>query len=163
MMPTRRHRGGFIILVSFAAALVLTVMPLPESWRFVRPDWVAMVLIYWCLALPERVGVGSGWTAGLLLDTLTGTLLGQNAAGLAVVGYLTLRTHQRVRLNPAWQQALTVLIFLLVHQLVSFWINSSIGLPHPGWRYWLTPFIGALLWPPTQAALRSVQIGFGVR
>lgn len=163
MIPRQRHRGGFFILVSFAVALVLTVMPVPESWRLLRPDWVAMVLIYWCLALPERVGVGSGWTAGLLLDTLTGTLLGQNAAGLAVVGYLTLRTHQRVRLNPVWQQALTVLIFLIVHQLISFWVNSSIGLPHPGWQYWFTPFVGALLWPPTHAVLRSLQIGFGVR
>lgn len=163
MMPTQRHRGGFAILLTFAVALVLAVMPLPESWRFVRPDWVAMVLIYWCLALPERVGVGSGWLAGLLLDTLTGTLLGQNAAGLAVVAYLTVRNHQRVRLNPSWQQAITVLILLLVHQLISFWVNSSIGLPHPGWRYWLTPLIGALLWPPVQGMLRGVRTGFGVR
>jgi rod shape-determining protein MreD len=162
-MKLARHHGGGAILFTFIVALLLTIMPLPEWARYLRPDWVGLVLIYWCMAVPERVGVGSGWFAGLLLDTLTGTLLGQHAAGLALVAYLSIRTHQRVRLNPVWQQALTVLLFLFIHQLVTLWVHSSIGLPHPGWRYWLTPFIGALLWPPTQGILRALQTSFAVR
>ena len=51
-----------------------------------RPAWVALVLVYWCMAAPDQVGVVAGWTTGLLLDVMTGTLLGQHALGLSVVG-----------------------------------------------------------------------------
>ena len=71
-MTITRHHGGGVILVTFIAALLLTIIPLPDWARYLRPDWVGLVLIYWCLALPERVGVSTGWFMGLLVDLLTG-------------------------------------------------------------------------------------------
>ena len=78
MIGSRQHGGG-VIAFTFIIALLLTVIPLPEGLRFLRPDWVGLVLIYWCMALPHRVGVASGWFMGLMVDLLTGTLLGQHA------------------------------------------------------------------------------------
>ncbi len=75
MMILRRH-GNWVIVLSLLIALVLTLLPLPPWAAPYRPDWVALALIYWCLALPERVSVGIGWSMGLLLDGLSGTLLG---------------------------------------------------------------------------------------
>jgi rod shape-determining protein MreD len=62
-----RHHGGSVIALTFLLALLLTIIPLPEWLRYLRPDWVGLVLIYWCLALPERVGVSTGWLMGLLV------------------------------------------------------------------------------------------------
>jgi rod shape-determining protein MreD len=118
MMLTRQH-GGIFILLSFAVALVLTIVPLPAELRTLRPDWVGLTLIFWCLALPYRVSVGSGFMAGLLLDSLSGTLLGEHALALSLIAYLCVRLHQRIRVYPIWQQALTVMTFLLLHQLLT--------------------------------------------
>ena len=67
------------ILVSFLVAMMLTSLPLPETAIIYRPDWLILVLIYWCMAIPERIGIFTGWMLGLLLDVMYGSLLGQNA------------------------------------------------------------------------------------
>jgi rod shape-determining protein MreD len=157
-----RHHGGVVIVLSFAAAMLLTIIPLPESLRTLRPDWVGLTLIFWCLALPERVSVGSGFTAGLLLDALNGTLLGEHALSLSIIAYLCVRLHLRIRVYPMWQQALTVMIFLVLHQLFTLWIDSVIGRPLPSPGYWLPSLIGAALWPLVFHLLTSLRINFSV-
>ena len=71
-----------IIVASFAAAFVLTGLPMAGWAAPWRPPWVALVLLYWCFAVPERVGVLAGWGCGLVLDVLVGTLVGQHALAL---------------------------------------------------------------------------------
>lgn len=162
-MTLHRHQGGFFIVLSFAAAMLLTITPLPDSLRPFRPDWVTLTLIFWCLVLPYRVSVGSGFVAGLLLDTLSGTLLGEHALSLSLIAYLCVRLHQRIRIYPIWQQALTVMLFLVLHQLLTLWIDSVIGRPMPSLGYWLPSLIGALLWPVIYHLLTSLRINFSVQ
>ena len=157
-----KHRGGSVILLTFVCALFLTVIPLPEWARYVRPDWVGLVLIYLCMALPERVGVATGWFTGLLVDLLTGTLLGQHALALTVVAYLTLRFHQRLRLFPVLQQSLTVLVLLILHQLLALWISRIIGRPGVPWFFWMPSVLGMLIWPLVFSMLRGMRRGFRV-
>ena len=71
--------GRLIIVVTLCIAMLLMILPMPEWARPFRPQWVTLTLIYWAIALPHRVGVGSGFLAGIALDVLTGTLLGQHA------------------------------------------------------------------------------------
>ncbi len=162
-MTLIRHHGGWVIVGTFILALMLTMLPLPEWAELFRPEWVAMVLIYWCMALPERIGVGIGWTLGLLLDVVKGTLLGQNALALALVAYLTLRLHQRVRVFPLWQQALFVLILVALDQMLVLWVKGVIGQPPGSWLYWLPSFTSTLLWPWVFLILRDLRRQFQVR
>ena len=161
-MILAKHHGGGVIATTFLIALLLTIMPLPDWMRYARPDWVGLVLIYWCLALPERVGVITGWFAGLLVDLLTGTLLGQHAMALSIVAYLTLKFHQRVRLFPVWQQAATVLVLLVLHQLLALWVSRFIGRPAPPWYYWAPSVTGMFVWPLIYITLRGLRRGFRV-
>ena len=157
-----KHHGGSVILLTFVIALFLTVIPLPEWARYVRPDWVGLVLIYWCMALPERVGVATGWFTGLLVDMLTGSLLGQHALALTVVAYLTLRFHQRLRLFPVWQQAVTILVLLILHQLLALWVSRIIGRPGVPWFFWMPSVLSMLIWPLVFSMLRGMRRGFRV-
>jgi rod shape-determining protein MreD len=157
-----RHHGGGAIVFTFLLALVLTILPLPEWARLLRPDWVGLVLIYWCMALPERVGVVSGWLAGLLVDLLTGTILGQHALALTVVAWTTIRFHQRMRLFPMLQQAATVLVLLILHQLLVLWISRFTGRPGAAWYFWAPSFTGMLFWPLVFSLLRGVRRSFRV-
>lgn len=161
-MITRRQHGTWVIAVTFLLAMVLTVMPLPHWGHLVRPEWTALVLIYWVLALPHRVGIGVAWAVGILLDTLTGTLLGQHALSLSIIAYLSLKLYKRVRLLPLWQQSATILGFLGLHQLITLWILGLTGQDERGWTYWLPSVGGMVLWPVVFVVLRDARRRFGV-
>ncbi len=162
-MTPGRSQGGFIIVVSLFFGLVLTILPLPDSTEMLRPEWTALIIVYWCLALPRRMGVGIAWIAGCLQDVLTGTLLGAHALAFAVVAFLTLKLHQRVRVLPLWQQALTVLVMLLLTRVILLWINGLISRPTGGWDYWLPAFTGTLIWPLVFVSLRGLRRHFQVQ
>ncbi|RFA31284.1 rod shape-determining protein MreD [Alkalilimnicola ehrlichii] len=162
-MSASGHQGGWTITASFVIALMLTVVPLPEWAAAARPQWVALVLIYWCMALPQRVGVGIGFIVGFMQDALLGSLLGQHALAFALLAFLTMKLHQRIRVFPLWQQALTVLVLLLLTQLILFWINGLVGRSPTSWTYWLAPFTGTVLWPWVFVLMRELRRNFNVR
>ena len=163
MSQAIRPRGGIIIILTFVAALLLTILPMPEWLVMFRPEWVALILIYWCMALPQRVGIISGLGLGLLLDTLRGAVLGQHALALVVIAYLTHRVHQQVRVYPRWQQALSVMALLLLYQLLLLWVSGIMGVSNQLSLYWLPTLSSTLLWPWLYLILRDVRRHFGVR
>ncbi|MFO7594545.1 MAG: rod shape-determining protein MreD [Pseudomonadota bacterium] len=156
------RQGTGVIALTFIVALMLTMLPLPDWAKFLRPEWATMVLIYWCMALPERVGVGVGWVVGLLLDVIHGAVLGQYALALSLVAYITLSLHQRLRIYPLAQQALVILMLLLLQQLLVIWIKGFLGQSPESLQYWLPSFTSMLLWPWMFLILRDVRRNFGV-
>ena len=162
-MTLTRHHGGIIIVLSFAVALLLTIIPMPDGLRAWRPDWVGLTLIFWCLALPYRVSVGSGFIVGLFVDTVTGTLLGQHALALSLIAYVCVRLHQRIRLYPVWQQTLTVLVLLILHQMITLWVDRTIGRPALPLSYWAPSLAGMLLWPLIHQLLTTLRVNFSVQ
>lgn len=155
-------QGRLIIVATLAIAMLLTILPMPDWARPFRPQWVSLVLLYWAIALPHRVGVGSGFVAGILLDVLTGTLLGQHALGLSIVTFIAIQLHQRIRVFPFWQQSLGILILLVVEHLLALWVVGATRGVAPGLGYWSVPLIGALLWPWIFVTLRKVRRHFKV-
>ena len=161
-MTLARQHGGWVIVLTFFSAFVLTIVPLPFVIALLRPEWLSMVLVYWCIALPHRVGVGIAWILGVMLDILRGTLLGQNALGLVVIAYLALKLHKRLRVFPPWQQALSVMMLIGMQQLLVLWITGLIGQPRAHWAYWLPSISSMLLWPWTFSMMRSIRRRFRV-
>jgi len=156
------QRGGLVILLSFILALLLTVLPLPEWARLYRPQWSTLVLIYWTLASPHRVGVGVGWMTGIIVDVITGTLLGQHALALSLIAFITQKMHQRLRLFPVWQQSLTVLVLLLIEKLLALWVMGATSQHVPSLTFWIPPIAGMLLWPWIYIILRDLRRKFQV-
>ncbi|MGD8559102.1 MAG: rod shape-determining protein MreD [Gammaproteobacteria bacterium] len=163
MISAAKPQGGFVILISFVVALTLMMMPLPEWAEPARPQWLLMAVIYWCIALPNRVGVIVAWIMGLVLDVATGALLGQNALGFAIVGFLAIKLHLRIRLFPLWQQALSVLILIALYQIVSLWVTGFTGQSAQSWTYWFASLTSMLLWPFVFTLLRGVRRFYRVR
>lgn len=161
-MSEIQQRGGGAIVITFAIALGLTALPLPEWARAFRPEWVTLVLVYWCLALPSRVNVGIGWIIGLFTDVITGNLLGQHALSLAVVAFVTVKVHKQVRVYPLWQQALSVFVLVALSQLLVVWVKGIIGQAPDDWVYWAPSVTSALLWPWVYIVMRDVRRKFRV-
>ena len=161
MNPVRRH-GTATILLSLVVALLLLILPLPEWAQPFRPQWPALVLIYWSMALPQRVGVGSAWLLGITADLLTDTLLGLHALGFSLIAFIVLKLYRQIRVFPLWQQATGVLLLLLMEQFLTTWIMGFVGEPPPSPLYWLAPLVGMLLWPWVFLVLRDVRRRFHV-
>lgn len=145
-MIIRRDRLS-IVIISLAVAFALALIPLPPMLDMLRPYWVALVLIYWCLETQGIVSLGLAFLLGLLLDLLTGSLLGLHALSLIIMVYLVSRFRARLRFFPPWQQALSVLALLINDRIILIWIISLRGEPMPTLDFWLPPIIGTLLWP----------------
>lgn len=139
------------------AALVLALLPMPEWASAFRPEWVLLVLVYWCMALPNRIGIGACWALGLVLDVLKGTLLGQHALAFALVGWLVVRLHLQIRVFPLWQQTLTIAAFLGIYEFLMFWIDGISGHAVAPEDRWAPVITSALLWPWVFVILRDLR------
>jgi rod shape-determining protein MreD len=135
------------IVLSLAAAMLLTIIPLPFVLLPLRPYWVALVLIFWCLETQDLISLGSTFLVGLLLDVLSGSLLGMHALSLVIMVYLVKRFRARLRFFPPWQQGLSVLVLLLNDRIIALWIIGLKGDVLPPLTFWLAPLVSTLLWP----------------
>jgi len=163
MAHVTRGGGMMIIGLTFVAALALTVVPLPSWMSIFRPEWLALVLIYWCMALPHRVGIFTAFSMGLALDVLKGALLGQYALALVIISFLALKVYQQIRIYPMWQQALSIMALIILYQVLVMWINGIVGIKSSSWNYWLPAISSTLLWPWVYLILRDIRRHFGIK
>ena len=133
--------------MTFVIGFVLSALPLPDTIIDWRPCWLAMLLIYWCMALPERVGISSAWLLGLFFDAQQSFILGQHALGFIFLAYIIIRNHKRLRVYPLLQQALVVCLYLLIYQAIMLLVMLLSGTITYTWFYWLPAFTSMLIWP----------------
>jgi rod shape-determining protein MreD len=158
-----KHHGSWIILGTLVLAALFTVLPLPDWLEAYRPEWVALVVIYWVVALPDRIGLFSAWITGFFMDVLEGSLLGLNALALALVAYLALSLYQRMRMFTAIQQSSTILILTGIHQLLSFWVlTANSQNTAPNLIFMISALSSAIIWPFVFLALRYIRRTFNV-
>lgn len=150
-------QGYGIILLTFLVAYVLAVIPLPAWLIWARPEWVALVLVYWTIALPHRVGIATGLLLGLGLDVLEGAVLGQNALALIAVALLSLVLYQRLRVYSLWQQASVVFMLVGINQLICQWVQNLQGVGAGSLLFLLPAVTSALLWPLALHVLRGLR------
>jgi rod shape-determining protein MreD len=161
-VAARPGTGYGVILITFFVAGVLTVLPLPAWLQWGRPEWVALTLIYWCIALPHRVGIATGFVAGVGVDVLEGAILGQNALAMVVIAVLSLLLYQRLRVYSLWQQAAVVFILVGIDQMMCQWIQNLEGVSSLPRLFLLPALTSALLWPVVLHVLRGLRRYFHV-
>jgi len=143
---TRRYGSWWVSVLSLAATLALAVVPMPDVIAPLRPDWVAVVLLYGSLTAPRQFSLLTAFWMGIALDTLSGALLGQNALALLVIVYLAEKFHLRLRVFPVSQLAFAVLMLLGLYEFVLFWIDGMAGRSVPLAERWVPPLTGTLVW-----------------
>jgi len=151
-----------VVVPTVIFALMLHMWPLPEWMVYGRPEFVTLVVMYWALAMPERVGVTIAWCVGLLLDVTQGAILGQHALGLVVVTYIVQLEYQRIRVFSLVQQALVVFVLLLIKQVLVLWVYGLVGHAPELHYYFLPSLIGAIIWPWVFLLLRNLRRKFSI-
>lgn len=162
-MTPHGSQGWLVILLTLIVAMMLDIMPLPLQLEALRPAWLLLTLVYWVAALPHRFGVGKAWLAGLFMDALDGTLLGLHAVVFALVAYLTLVLHHRLRMFPRWQQALTAMMLVGLSLLITLWLRNIVQVTPRTWTYWLPALTSACIWPAIYHVLRFLRVYYRVQ
>lgn len=163
MNPTQ---GGWAIVLTLGVALVLSVVHVSESWPqwlgWLRPNWVALTVFYWVLAVPHRFGLVAAWLVGLLVDVLQGEPMGLNGIFLAVLTYITWSLYERLRMFAAFQQGIILFALLLSAELLRMITMNLLGEGQWSFGFLLVAIISALWWPLVRNVLNSVQRACGV-
>ena len=145
------------VAATLVIALLMNLLPLSGTALMLRPDFLALVLLYWCIQAPRFVGVGIAWFMGLLMDVGDATIFGQHALAYAFLAYAAEYFRRRVLRFPLWQQALQVAFFLLVCAALVLLVRVVGGAPLPSWTYVVSSLSGALLWPLASVLLQMPQ------
>jgi rod shape-determining protein MreD len=145
----------WFITASLLVAFLLNLLPWGH-W-FGVPDFVALVLIFWSIHQPRKVGIGIAFLMGLLMDVHDATLLGENALSYTLLSYFAIMIHRRVLWFKVGTQALHVLPLLLMMQTVQLLIRVSVSGHFPGWLYFLESLVTAFLWPVVTSILLAPQ------
>ena len=152
----QRPVSNTFIVLSVLAALFLNGLPWGGIWLMLRPDFVAVVLLYWCMHKPWRVGIGLSWGVGILADVADASLFGQHALAYAVLAFGGVVLSRRLRMFDLRQQttqvsgifALTYVVYALVHWQVNGFVV---------WPYFLGCLTSTLLWTPLSIMFQAMR------
>lgn len=152
MQPTQSSRRillpvkPWFIAVSLLGGLFLNLIPLG---RFAAmPDWVALVLLFWCIHQPLRVGMGAAFVLGLMMDVADASVMGQHSLAYVMLAFGAGELSRRILWFPLVQQALHVLPILVGTQVIMLLVRLAVGSDLPDLTWFLGGLIGAALWYP---------------
>lgn len=145
----------WFITASLMVAFLFNLLPWGH-WVGV-PDFVALVLVFWSVHQPRKVGIGIAFLMGLLMDVHDATLLGENALSYTLLSYFAIMIHRRVLWFRVPTQALHVFPLMLMMQTVQLLIRISVSGNFPGWLYFAESVVTALLWPLVTSILLAPQ------
>jgi rod shape-determining protein MreD len=143
----RQRLGLWWFVGTLVVALLAMLVPLPDVLEPFKPYWPALVLLYWSLESGDRVTLGLAFTLGLAADLLDGVLLGEQALRLTALVFIALRFRSRLRFFPMWQQTLAVLALLVNDRILLTIVRVFAGDALPPASWWISPVVGAALWP----------------
>jgi len=150
-------KTGFIAFTVIAACLI-DLLQFGGPWRWIRPDFAALVLLYWGVHQPRRIGFAVAWLIGLTMDVADASLFGQHALAYTGLMYAAIVLHRRVLSFSMASQVLQVAPLLLATDFIMLLVRMLMGAAFPGWSYFAGSLIGALLWAPISLAFRLPQI-----
>ena len=142
---------------SILVAITLNIFPMPFGFSWLRPEFVALVILYWVLNAPQHVGVGYAWVIGLLQDLIEGNIWGAHALALSLIAYFCLSAYQRLRSYSFAQQCLWIFILIGLHQIFASWVQGLGGQRSPIYLVLLSTIVSALCWPLFVILMQGVK------
>jgi len=149
--------SGLFIALSLLAALSLNWLPWSGLWLALRPDFVALVLLYWCTHKPYRVGIGMAWMMGIFADVADASLFGQHALAYSVLAFGGIVLHRRIQMFDLRMQTLQIFPVLLLAYAVYAAVHWQLH-GYVAWGYFLGCVTSAMLWVPMSILLQALRI-----
>lgn len=145
------------IAATLIAALLVNLLPWSGWLLWLRPDFVALVVLYWCIEEPRKIGFTWAWVLGLMMDVADGSLVGQHALSYSILAYAAIVLHRRVQRFSVASQMLHVIPLLLLNDLIVLAIRMLAGGDYPGHQFFIGSFTAGALWPVLAVLLKLPQ------
>lgn len=144
---------AFIFIVTF----ILEIMPWPAGFQGFRPSWLILVLLYWALALPDKVSVGTAFVAGIIWDLILGSILGVHALVLSVAIYFVAKYHLILRNLSLWLQGLIVILYVIAIRIFIYMIGVVLHAASFNSQEIIGAIISGILWPWVFLLMRQIR------
>lgn len=152
-----------VLVFIFVVAFVLEIMPWPIGFQGLRPAWVVLVLIYWALALPNKISVGTAFVAGIVWDVILGSILGIHALVLSIAIYFVAKYHLILRNLSLWQQAILIIFYISLIRFMIFLVEWILHHAEFNAQELFGAIISGVLWPWVFLLMRHIRRGLRLR
>ncbi|QIM66408.1 rod shape-determining protein MreD [Mannheimia granulomatis] len=146
-----------VLIAIFVVSFVLEIMPWPIGFQGLRPNWIVLVLIYWVLALPDKISVGTAFIAGIVWDLILGSILGIHALVLSIAIYFVAKYHLILRNLSLWLQSLLVIAYIILIRCSIFIIEFLLHRAEFNSQELLGAVISGILWPWIFLLMRHIR------
>lgn len=143
----------FIVSITFMLGLLLSILPLPGCLKWMMPNWLVLILIYWMVFMPKLIGIIFTFLLGCVIDLLLGNVIGTMSLCLLPIAFLADLLCYKFRTFSIWQQFLMIAVLVGVGQLIRLWVQLYIHHPPSNIMYWINVPISTITWPLLCACL----------
>ncbi|MBS9783286.1 MAG: rod shape-determining protein MreD [Pasteurella sp.] len=148
-----------VLFIIFIIAFILEIMPWPIEMQGVRPAWIVILLVYWTLALPQKINVGSAFITGVVWDIILGSVLGVHALVLSIAIYFVAKHHLILRNMSLWVQSILIMLYVALIRIMIFFIELLLHNAEFNSQELLGAVISGLLWPWIFLLMRQIRQG----
>ena len=110
---SREVKNQLLIFLTLFIALYVDTYMFSSDFQMWKPSFVLLTLIYWNMALPDRIGIMAALSFGVFVDLIEGSLLGLHGILFLLITYVCQRFFYQFRVSPLWQQSF-ILFFLFI-------------------------------------------------
>ncbi|MDP8052072.1 rod shape-determining protein MreD [Pasteurella atlantica] len=149
----------FVLFIIFIIAFILEIMPWPTNLQGFRPAWVVLLTIYWVLALPQKINIGTAFVIGIVWDLVLGSVLGIHALVLSIAIYVIAKHHLILRNMSLLLQAILVMGYVALIKIMIFFVELILHNVSFHSQELLGAVISGLLWPWIYLLMRQIRRG----
>jgi len=137
----------FSVFISFLIAALLVSIPLPTKLYWFWPQWIVLIMIFWVLYLPNNIGLKTAFVIGLVLDGLSGSMLGEHSLALIMITYLLLKFNNKIIFSKISGQSIIIFALIFLYQGILYWVHGIMKSFPLTSSYWISSITSALVWP----------------
>lgn len=147
-----------VVSLSVIVALMASIWPMAGWASWLRPELAIMIVMYWIIIAPFRIGMTFAFCLGLAVDILEGAVLCQNALALTLVAYGVSLLRQRISMLSIAEQSAVIFLLVVLQHFVNFWVHSLTGGIYFSMAFLLPALVSAILWPLVKLSLDRLRL-----
>ncbi len=135
------------LLIAFIAALVLSILPMPQLLSAFRPPWVLLLVLYIEYFIPGKFHISTLLLVGLVLDVLLSTVIGEHSFALLLVTWIASTRSRRFQFFSMMQQITLIGLFCFIYQTIISGTDALLAFNYSVLMPIASSLLSMFIWP----------------